>query len=230
MTIQAVAFDVGHTLVRYANPLNWKALYVPALTEAALRCGAALSEDRLGRAVEILTKYNTREHPREAELPSEVIFGEILAAWGLPLDGVEAMQSAFFAFFQTGAECYGDAAETLRALRAKGLRLGALTDVAYGMGRALALRDLREIEGLLDAVLTSVDVGYRKPHRAGFLRLARELGVAPDRMMYVGDEQKDIAGANALGIASVLIRREGDPPDWGQAFTVRSLREIGRLV
>lgn len=29
--IKAVVFDIGHTLVHYKNPLNWRILYEPAL-------------------------------------------------------------------------------------------------------------------------------------------------------------------------------------------------------
>ena len=50
--------------------------------------------------------------------------------------------------------------------------------------------------------------------------------ISPSDMMYVGDEQKDIAGVNALGIVSVLIDRSGSKPAWGQQHTIRSLLDM----
>ena len=58
--IKTVGFDVGHTLIKYNNPLNWQLLYRPALERAADTCGISLSEEMIVSAIEILTKYNTR--------------------------------------------------------------------------------------------------------------------------------------------------------------------------
>ncbi|MNY66329.1 Phosphoglycolate phosphatase [compost metagenome] len=71
-----------------------------------------------------------------------------------------------------------------------------------------------------------MDVGYRKPRTEGFAQLARELGTAVDQMIYVGNEQKDITGANQSGAVSVLINREQQAVDWGQRITILSLSEV----
>lgn len=51
------------------------------------------------------------------------------------------------------------------AARAQGMSVGVFTDVRYGMPRDLVDEDLRlpGIAGLIDVVLTSRDVGFRKP-------------------------------------------------------------------
>lgn len=226
MKIKAVSFDIGHTLVRYQNPLNWKSLYGPALEQVAEKCGMDLTDEYRKAAVTILTKYNTRENPREREVTSDRIFTEIFDAWKQPYDKLESAKVAFYRFFQADAVCYEDVVETLRYLRSVGVKMGALTDVAYGMDNSFALQDIATIQPYFDVILTSVDVGYRKPNAAGFLMLLKVLGVSPSQMLYVGDEQKDIVGANALGIVSVLIDRHGTSADWGQKYTVPSLLHI----
>jgi len=228
--IKAVSFDIGHTLVRYENPLNWKSLYGPALRRVLESCALPGGEERIQTGAAILVKYNTREYPRVTEVDSGTVFREILNAWGEPLASAEAAADAFFSYFQAGAVPYEDAEAVLHYLRATHIKIGALTDVAYGMDRGHALRDIAPILGYFDAVLTSVDVGYRKPHPAGFRRLLEALGVAPREMMYVGDEEKDIAGANDLGIVSVLVDRGGAPKSWGQDYTVRCLEGIRPLL
>lgn len=60
--------------------------------------------------------------------------------------------------------------------------------------------------------------------------LLKAFDASPSQMIYVGDEQKDIDGANALGIVSVLIDRNNASPNWGQKYTVHSLLDIRDLV
>lgn len=230
MNIKAVSFDIGHTLVKYNNPLNWKSLYEPALKHVFEKCETALSDKDIQVAAAILMKYNTRENPRQNEVSSKTIFTEILNSLNLPHDILDAARESFYGFFQSDAVCYDDVVDTLRYLRASGLQIGALTDVAYGMDNSFSLQDIALIHNYFDAVLTSVDVGFRKPNAAGYLALLKAFGASPSQMIYVGDEQKDIVGANALGIVSVLIDRNGTCPDWGQTHTVQSLLDIRDLI
>ncbi|BAK97512.1 hypothetical protein OBV_03140 [Oscillibacter valericigenes Sjm18-20] len=230
MKIKAVAFDIGHTLVRYNSPLNWKSLYEPALRQVSKRCAFSLSDEDIQMAASILTKYNTRENPREKEITSQVIFTEILDALKLPHSILDAAREAFYGFFQSDAECYEDVADTLQYLRSAGVGIGALTDVAYGMDNSFSLQDIASIRHYFDVVLTSVDVGYRKPNSAGFISLLKAFDVSPEQMIYVGDEQKDIVGANAAGSVSVLIDRDDNSPDWGQNHTIQDLQEICKLI
>lgn len=230
MNIKAVSFDIGHTLVKYNNPLNWKSLYEPALKHAFEKCETPLSDKDIQMAAAILTKYNTRENPRQKEVSSETIFTEIFNSLNLSHDILDAAREAFYSFFQSDAVCYDDVVDTLRYLRAAGVHIGALTDVAYGMDNSFSLQDIALIHNYFDVVLTSVDVGFRKPNAAGYLALLKAFGVLPSQMIYVGDEQKDVVGANALGIVSVLINRDGIFPDWGQTYSVQSLLDICDLI
>ncbi|MFD0679245.1 MULTISPECIES: HAD family hydrolase [unclassified Paenibacillus] len=78
--------------------------------------------------------------------------------------------------------------------------------------------------------MTSVDVGYRKPRTESYIRLANELGTDPSRMMFVGNELKDITGANQSKMKSVLINRSGAERNWNQQVTISDLNEIVSLL
>ena len=52
--IKAVVFDIGHTLVHYKNPLNWRSLYEPALKQVEERCSYQLNEKNYEAAINIL--------------------------------------------------------------------------------------------------------------------------------------------------------------------------------
>lgn len=192
--------------------------------------GALLEVELSKKNIAILTKYNTRENPREIEVTSETIFKEILDAWKQSPNKLNIVRKSFYSFFQADAVCYDDTVDTLRYLRSAGVKIGALTDVAYGMDNSFSLQDIVTIQHYFELVLTSVDVGYRKPNATGFLALLKAFDSSPSQMIYVGDEHKDIMGANALGIVSVLINRNGITPDWGQKHTVQSLLDIRNFI
>lgn len=230
MKIKAISFDIGHTLVRYNNPLNWKSLYKPAIYNVLEKCSIELSDKHIQNAVDILSKYNTRENPREEEINSDYIFKEILNAWNQPYEKLDSAKESFYSFFQADATYYDDVVETLQHLYSSEIKLSVLTDVAYGMDNSYSLNDIASIKKYFDIVLTSVDVGFRKPNKAGFMILLQAFGIFPSEMIYVGDEEKDIIGANNQGIISVLINRKYDNPDWGQKFTIHSLSDIIKLI
>lgn len=226
--IKAIGFDVGHTLVHYKNPLNWKDAYPNALMQVAAACG--FRDAPLQPAIDVLLRYNTREFPRTDEVSADVIFGEILDQWQANSCCLSCAKKAFFSYFQNGSIVYPDVEATLGALQHKSLKLGALTDVAYGMDKEYALQDIAEIAIYFDVIYTSVDIGFRKPHPAGYLLLCKSLCVRPHELIYVGDEQKDIIGANEAGCISVLINRTGKDVDYGQAYTIRHISEISTLA
>ena len=225
--IKAAVFDIGGTLVQY--PLYWRSLYRSALEKTALDCGIALTEEMIISASDILMKYNTRSSPREYEVTSDVIFTEILSAWECQADK-EKIKTAFFSFFNSDAAPFPEAREAIMQLKQSGIKIGVLTDVAYGMDNKFILQGISPLSDLIDIVVTSVDTGYRKPHNAGYLKLLEHFSVPPKEMLYIGDEEKDVIGANRLGIVSVLINRTDIQKDFGQKYTINSLTDIQDII
>lgn len=230
MPIKAISFDVGHTLVRYKNPLNWKSLYHPALEKVFEKCHFDITEEKISLGISILLKYNTRENYREHEVCSDVIFKELFDAWNEDYKYLNTAKEAYYGFFQADAVCYDDTLVTLQEIHKAGIKIGVLTDVAYGMDNAFSLKDIESIQSYLDICITSVDVGFRKPNKEGYARLLQAFDVTPSEMLFVGDEDKDIIGANSMGIGSVLINRNYNVIQWGQKYTISSLLELVTLV
>lgn len=68
------------------------------------------------------------------------------------------------------------------------------------------LRQLR-LEGYFAAILNSAETGYEKPHPQAFRQVLAALG-SPSRIWMIGDSTTaDIAGAEAVGIPGILVRR-----------------------
>jgi putative hydrolase of the HAD superfamily len=98
------------------------------------------------------------------------------------------------------------------------------------MDNEFSLNDIACLSEFIHIALTSVDVGFRKPNKTGFHRLAAALGAGSDEMLFVGDEEKDIRGAKNAGIRSVLINRSENVYDFGQDHTIHSLGELSDIL
>ncbi|MDE1821597.1 MAG: HAD family hydrolase [Euryarchaeota archaeon] len=57
------------------------------------------------------------------------------------------------------------------------------------------------------AIVTSTDIGWRKPHPLAFEAVLSALGLPPGRTVMVGNElDNDVAGAKAMGMRTVHLR------------------------
>jgi HAD superfamily hydrolase (TIGR01509 family) len=117
-----------------------------------------------------------RELPAELE-PAEFVSSFIEALLFRPLDGV---------------------AEALRLLRGAGLALACVSDWDVGVGRQLERAGLGSY---LDVVVSSAEIGARKPDPQVFRAALERLGIAPERALHIGDAEGDRAGAQAAGLA-----------------------------
>ena len=121
-----------------------------------------------------------------------------------------------------------DVIPTLTALRDAGLKLGLICNTPL---QGEVIDQHLKMEGLLEFFPTRIyssDVGFRKPDRRIFEAALKELDVAPDETIYVGDVIKaDIGGALRAGLRTVLRRRtdDGRPCDLAD-HTIANLSEL----
>ncbi len=226
MNIEAVGFDLVGTLIGYPGMgLDWSEHYPAALSQVAQQLNLAVTEAQTRSAATALLKYNTRVNTRIGEVDASVIFQEVFREWGEGFDKALAME-IFFDYYQRSVTVYEDTLSILRTLRRTGIKTGILSDAPYGMPHALAEKDISAFQDWVDVFLTSVDTGIRKPQPDGLIKLASSLEVKPDKMLYIGNEKKDITAAKAAGMVAVLIDRAGSREFFGQNFTINSLEEL----
>jgi putative hydrolase of the HAD superfamily len=102
-------------------------------------------------------------------------------------------------------ELFDDVAPTLESLRARGLKVGLLSNTARDLDAFVEHHGL-----VVDAVLTSRTHGKTKPHETIFRRMLELLDVTADEAAMVGDTvEDDIEGARAVGMQAVLVDRYG---------------------
>jgi putative hydrolase of the HAD superfamily len=117
-------------------------------------------------------------------------------------------------------ELYEDALAALVDVRARGLKVGLLSNSSRNLGEFVAHHGLSA-----DVVLTSYAHGKTKPHESIFRAMLDLLAVEPAEAVMVGDTlDDDVEGALAVGMRAVLLDREGRYP--GFAGRLESLGEL----
>jgi putative hydrolase of the HAD superfamily len=95
---------------------------------------------------------------------------------------------------------YPYVAETLRALKDAGYKIGALSD--------FPIREKlfnMKLGGYWDAEVSAEVSGAVKPAAAGFIALAEKLQTPPENILYVGNSYRfDVEGAAAVGMKTAL--------------------------
>ena len=226
---QAVVFDIGQTLVDYRIPMNWSELYRPAFEQIAKKHHYTFSEEHYQHAGRVLAKYNTRIHPRDYEVSSTEIFTEILTGMNIAPEDINRIKESFYTFFRQDCSLFPDVTETVRILSGEGIRLGTLSDVAYGMDNIYALEDIAPIIQYIDYPFTSNDTGYRKSCAKGLEILSEKMQTDISDIVFVGDEEKDMVCAKTAGAYAVLINRDDTIKKYGQDKEIHTLKELLQL-
>ena len=124
----------------------------------------------------------------------------------------------------------------LEALRARGLKLGIVTNASQTMAmRDAELRTLGLIEYFPDCRIAAADVGYLKPHRRIFQAALERIGANAAETVFIGDNPiADIAGAEAAGMrAAQRVNGSAAAADgglWQRQSCLRSLTELPAIL
>lgn len=115
--------------------------------------------------------------------------------------------------------------DTIEDLKAKGLKLGVMSD--FPVGNKL---NYFAVDGHWDVVMSSEDTGYLKPHTRPFEVLAEKLGCKPEEVIYVGNSYRyDVIGASSAGMKTVYVQWQGkEVPE--ADLTIRNYRHFSRKI
>jgi len=214
--IEAVLFDLDGTLADTAPDM-------------------ALTVNRL------LERRGRPRVPIEAVRPhvSKGARGMIGAAFGLKPDdaGFQGLREEFLALYEENlcvdSRLFPGMDELLDALEAQGIAWGVVTNKFERFARPLLA-----CLGVADraAVIVGGDTCPRpKPFPDPLLFAAAEMGIAPMRTLYVGDDERDVQAARAAGmpvlVAAYGYLGDGAPPVlWGADGIVDAPAGIGEWL
>lgn len=239
--MRAVIFDLGETLVAYHDwdagmPARWRRAHALLAGRAPAAAAAATPE----RYAEAMCAAETAHWERVATEhwsgPPEGIVEDGFARLGYPARPAELLAAldGYAAAVDGWATPYADAAATLATLRARGYRLGLLSNTWWAASWHNADLAAHGLAPLLDTLVYTSDLPHSKPHPWVFGEVARRLGVAPDACVMVGDRPlDDIAGALAAGMRGVLKTNGAPrpcPPHVVPTARVTHLAELPALL
>lgn len=124
---------------------------------------------------------------------------------------------------------YDDVPGALEALRARGVRLGLISN----SHRCLAsFQSHFELEGLISVTVSSSDHGFMKPHPNIFRAALALMQVPAGESIMVGDSlAHDVRGATRAGMRGVLLARgTREIPADVDVPVIRSLSELTALI
>ncbi len=229
--IKLVIFDLGETLIFYNGlALDWSSHYEKVLRAVCKMLSIELDDIKIKQIISILYKYNTRVNPRTNEVSANQIFNEALSSANIDAGYLNSFIKEFFKYFQRKTEPEETAVELLTYLKESKVNTAVLTDVPYGMPKELVMEYLKPLHKHLDAVLTSVEVGYRKPLALGLQMLLEKFNCKNSETIYIGNEKKDIELAKGVGVFSVLMNANKETLDWGQDKTISKLIELREFI
>jgi putative hydrolase of the HAD superfamily len=209
MAVDAVLFDLDDTLYPY-GPCN----------EAGTRAAFETYRDRGGdldaEAFEARRARARAATKREVGATASshsrhIYYKRLVADLPGPFDAglARALGDAYWDAYLDEMTAFGDALDTLAALREAGRDVAIVTNLTM----RVQLRKLAElgVDAYLDAVVTSEEVGREKPAAPVFTTALARLDRAPSEALVVGNSpHRDIEGGNALGIETALFN---GPPE-----------------
>ncbi|MBN1429755.1 MAG: HAD family hydrolase [Anaerolineae bacterium] len=236
--LRAVLFDMDDTLIDWSpREGNWVDLtqqHLAPIHEHLKKSGHTVPD--LPVVAEVYGEQSRRAWesiaPPEWKCPRQIdILRSLLIDLGLDTEKMDMdnIQRLFAWGAIPGVRPFDGTLEVLQALRAKGLKTGLVTNASMPMWmRDVELKDMGLLE-YLDVRLTAGDVGRFKPHARPFQEALKRLRVSPDEAVFVGDQiHDDVAGAQAVGMRAVWIRRGADVSNGicKPNATIVSIREL----
>lgn len=213
--IRAVTFDVGGTLIEC-----WPSVGHIYADTAARHGFLGVSPAVLNRA--FASAWRRLKHFRHTRQQWAALVDATFGGLVQPPPSESFFPALYERFGEPDAwHVFDDVRPALQALRARGFKLGVVSNWDERL-RPL-LRKLK-LAGYFDAVVVSCEASSCKPSPVIFREAARALGLRPAQILHVGDSREaDVRGARAAGLQALWLRRKRTT---GQRGEIHSLREF----
>ena len=235
---QAVVFDLGGTLVQWADWEGGAATKWGLAYDALCSSGDVISASRedFVSAMRAAEKAHWERVDRDhwSGPPTGVVsdgfqrLGTTVSDAGLVtvLDGYARAVAGWCTTF-------ADTRDTLGTLRERGYRLGLLSNTWWAAEWHNADLAAHGLADLLDELVYTSDLACSKPHPSVFREIASRLGVKTEACVMIGDRQvDDVSGARAVGMRAIWRRNDSGFPtsDIAPDAIVDALAELPVLL
>ena len=214
--VDAVLFDLDGTLIDSAPDL-----------------GAAADRMRVARGLPSLPLDDYRP------MAGAGARGMLGIAFGVTPDHVDfqVLREEFFRNYEAAMTertvIFAGVEDLIARLRAAGIPWGVVTNKQMRFTEPLT-RQMALFESA-GAIVSGDSTPHAKPHPAPLLEAARRMGKAPQRCVYVGDDERDIVAGKAAGMRTVAatygyLGAAGDVSAWQAHARIDHPLELARLI
>ena len=227
--IKGILFDSGDTLVRPLGGKWWPGAHFREILDNYNIRG--LSWSRMEGALEEGIRYLDDHHHLmtvdEERDQFRTFYRIVLEHLGLRNPDTNLLSALARARVdEIDFEVFNDTRPALERLNEKGFSLGIISDAWPSLESKYRLLDLRNY---FKAFVISAQVGCCKPDKRIFGRAIAEMGLPPEKLLFVDDDPRYVREAIGLGLNGILMVRSGNPTDADLEW-VRNLEEIEALL
>lgn len=214
--IQAVLFDLDGTLIDSAPDL-----------------GAAADKMRVDRGLPSLPLETYRP------MAGAGARGMLGVAFGMTPEhpDYDQLREEFFANYDAcmteRTYAFEGVAELIAQLQGRALAWGVVTNKSQRF--TVPLTRAMPLFASARTIVSGDTTPHAKPHPAPLFEAARQLGLAPERCLYVGDDERDIVAGLAAGMGTVAatygyLGQQADVTRWGAHAAINSPQELLQLL
>ncbi len=218
--MRAIIFDLDNTLYPYTpcDNAGRDSLY------AYLNPICPMPREEFAKLYIDCDAETKRLNPLTAAGHNRILFyHHMCEVLGIPGDVYDIpMYNAYWDAYLNAMQIFPGALELLQKLKVKKIPLGICSDLTLH----IQIRKLQKLGliGIFDKITVSEEVGADKPAAIMFTSIAQKLGAAPKDCMMIGDNYKrDILGARAVGMQTILYGETREDTPSAKDFTELSL-------
>jgi HAD superfamily hydrolase (TIGR01509 family) len=198
--VEAVLFDFSNTLFHVIEVAQW-------LRRVAVATGRpAPGPEAASQLTEAYARPEVRARQTGRDTAAH-LHRAALHAWFAEVDFLRGYEDLGYDLMIADDAWlpYPDTEPVLRALAARGVPVGVVSDIGWDLRAHLAYHGLAELVG---AVALSYEVGREKPDPLIFAKACSDLGVDPRRTLMVGDSPARDGGAVSVGMRAFILPAE----------------------
>ena len=208
--VRGVLFDRDETIA-FTDP----GVYREAATWAAGHYG--LDPRAVGQALQ--AQWAAQEDPAQVggwwglrtetdEAAYWQTYGQQLAErFGVPESEIGAMMDHWP--YQNYMKPVPGAREVLGELRARGVKVGVLSNTLPSIAATLEAMNLADV---VDVAIASCTLGVHKPEPGAFVQAAELMGLPVEAILFIDDKRENVEAARRVGMQAEVIDLKGEQP------------------